>query len=72
MFLFEISRGAIQHGVVHIANGDDANSFHTQAVEVVLTATVQSNNGDADVVVRADDPSFNVGGLGTGERGHEA
>jgi hypothetical protein len=39
---------------------------------VVLTATVQSNNGDANIAVCTDDPSVNAAGLRAGERGREA
>ena len=62
-FFGESGGGAVEDGGVGVADGDDADAFDfAEAAEVVFTATVEADNGDADVGMSADDLAPGAGG----------
>ena len=69
----EIGGGALEDGGVGVADGDDAYAFDfAEAAEVVFAATVEADDGDADVGLGADYLAPRAGGESGGggeERG---
>ncbi len=62
-FFGESGGGAVEDGGVGVADSDDADAFDfAEAAEVVFTATVEADNGDADVGMSADDLAPGAGG----------
>jgi hypothetical protein len=60
-----------QNGAIHIAQRDQPRAFHrAERFDVAFAATVEADDGDANVIVRADDARLD-GGLGEKRPGFE-